>query len=89
MVFYALLACLDPEQSCLKVTKNLLFSSKMACFGHFGEKRLDPVQCRRKVAKNLLFSAKMACFLAIFDENSKFFVTLRRLCVGSRRARRA
>ena len=50
--------------------------------------RLDPAQRRRKVAKNLLFSAKMACFLAIFDENRKFFVTLGRLCVGSRRARR-
>ena len=51
--------------------------------------RLVLLQTRRKVAKNLLFSAKVACFLAIFDENSKFLVTLRRLCVGSRRARRA
>ena len=29
MVFYARLARLDPAQSRLKVTKNLLFSSKM------------------------------------------------------------
>ena len=32
---YALLARLDPAQSRLKVTKILLFSSKMACFRRF------------------------------------------------------
>ena len=50
--------------------------------------RLVPPQGRRKVAKNLLFSAKMACFLAIFAENSKFFATLRRVCGGTRPAKR-
>ena len=56
LVSHVLLARLDPAQSCLKVTKNLLFLSKMACS-------------------------------VIFDENSKFFVTLRQICAGSRRAK--
>ena len=35
MVSHVLLARLDPAQTCLKVTKNLLFSAKMACFQSF------------------------------------------------------
>ena len=35
MLCYALLARLDPAQSCLKVTKNLLFHQKWLVFGHF------------------------------------------------------
>ena len=38
-VFYALLARLDPTQSRLKVSANLLFSSKMACFQCFFMKK--------------------------------------------------
>ena len=35
MVSHVLLARLDLAQTCLKVTKNLLFSAKMACFQSF------------------------------------------------------
>ena len=50
--------------------------------------RLVPPQSRRKFAKNLLLSAKIAKKQANFAENSKFFATLRRLCGGTRRAKR-
>ena len=40
-VFYIFVARLEPAQSCLKVTKNLLFSSKMACFRSFLMKKAN------------------------------------------------
>ena len=51
--------------------------------------RLDPAQSRLKAAANLLFSTKIGLFLAISVDKSKFAANLRRLCVGSKRARRA
>ena len=51
MVSHVLLARLDPAKTCLKVTKNLLFSAKMACFQSFLMKKskfcnFETILCR-------------------------------------------
>ena len=53
MVFYALLARPDPLQSRLKVQKNLLFSSKMACFRWFLLKKADSLELWGNIAEGL------------------------------------
>ena len=75
MVCYTLLARLDLAQTYLKVMKNLLFSAR-------------PCTNLSQSYEEFAFFSKNDRKQAIFDEKSKFFVTLRQLCAESRRAKR-
>ena len=53
MVFYALLACLDPPQCCLKVQANLLFSAKITENKPFLMKKADSLELWGNIAEGL------------------------------------
>ena len=71
MVFYALLARLDPAQSRRKVAKNLLFSAKMACFLAIFELQ-NVVRLSKKVLK--LYEQY---FLYFFKIENKLYIALK------------